>query len=737
LKTVNQLTEVEIKAGIRALMQGYINKGYQPEALHTYTNSEGEPLYWRSRLRGSEGKKIFPISFNGETFELKEPAHDGKKPLYGLAKIKDADTIYLVEGEFKADWLNKIGIATVATTGASSHDSLDFTLLTGKTVYLWPDNDEAGKKHMEAVRSLLNDFGCATRLIDIDALGLPPKGDAYDWLRVHHVGIFNKPLAEVLKAAKDAVLSLDCVFDVKTENLTKPDIQAESLDEAIERLSKLRPALYDIEKKGAAAKLGVSLKALDAEIRIKQKEKDLASDAPFKEIEPWSSPVNGDQLLQEVTSTIHKYVICSRHTARSAALWIAHTYLLDVIHCSPLAIITAPDKGCGKSTLLEVMADMVYQPIPTASISAAALYRTIEEYQPTLLIDEVDSFLAGDESMRGIINCGHKRKAAFVMRCDGDDSKPKRFSTWAAKLLSGISAKNLHPTITSRAIMLELRKKLPTETIASNRNNQAEYHAISRKLLRWTRDITDQVRQATASLPNTLDDRQKDNWEPLLTLADIAGGQWPELARETAIAQSSQEENKSYKTELLEDIKSVFEARKIDRISTHDLIVDLCADDEANWATYNRGKEISPKQLANLLKGYGIISNTLRFGNQSPAKGFEKNQFLDVWARYVDMSLIPLPVLTPFPLQPNEYMAQSVTAEKPLSVTRNNECNGVTGVTGSENLSVTLEANKYMACNGRDPKMGEGVKHTAQPSPKDLDASCDRYQNEPNERTFL
>ncbi|MEY3225251.1 MAG: hypothetical protein RL565_1441, partial [Pseudomonadota bacterium] len=106
MKTVNQLTEVEIKAGIRALMQGYINKGYQPEALHTYTNNQGEPLYWRSRLRGGDGKKIFPVSFNGETFELKEPAHDGKKPLYGLAKIKDADTIYLVEGEYKADWLN-------------------------------------------------------------------------------------------------------------------------------------------------------------------------------------------------------------------------------------------------------------------------------------------------------------------------------------------------------------------------------------------------------------------------------------------------------------------------------------------------------------------------------------------------------------------------------------------------------------------------------------------------------
>lgn len=113
-----------------------------------------------------------------------------------------------------------------------------------------------------------------------------------------------------------------------------------------------------------------------------------------------------------------------------------------------------------------------------------------------------------------------------------EDNKPKRFSTWAAKLLSGISAKNLHDTITSRAIILELRKKLATEVIASNRNNQDEYHVLSRKLVRWTSDIKGQLRQSNVTFPNSLNDRQKDNWESLLAVADIAGGQWPEMARD-------------------------------------------------------------------------------------------------------------------------------------------------------------------------------------------------------------
>lgn len=225
MKTVNQLSDVEIKAGIRALMQGYLNKGYRAEALHTYTNTQGEPLYWRSRLRGEDGKKIFPISFNGQAFELKEPVHDGKKPLYGLCKIKDANTAYLVEGEYKADWLNKIGIVAVATTGASSHDSLDFAPLAGKTIYLWPDNDEAGKSHIQAARVILEGSGCTTHLIDIEALGLPPKGDAYDWLKTHHAGVFEKGASqESLNQARDAVLALPLLDDGAGIGATSPAV---------------------------------------------------------------------------------------------------------------------------------------------------------------------------------------------------------------------------------------------------------------------------------------------------------------------------------------------------------------------------------------------------------------------------------------------------------------------------------------------------------------------------------
>ncbi|MEY3224622.1 MAG: hypothetical protein RL565_812, partial [Pseudomonadota bacterium] len=647
---------------------------------------------------------------------------------------------------------NKIGIATVATTGASSHDSLDFAPLAGKRVYLWPDFDEAGKKHMEAVRSLLNGLGCTTHLIEIDALELPPKGDAFDWLKTHHVGIFNKPSVEVLKAAKDAVLGLPLVAEILTnidiQKEAKPETgsiesQKESIDEIISRLSKLRPIEYEIAKKAELEKLkelGVTGKGLDQEVRLKQKERDEAKTMPFKVFEPWPNPVNGAEILDAVSKTIHRYVFCNRDTATVATLWIAHTYLMDCIRFSPLAIITAPEKGCGKSTLLGVMASMVNKPMPTSALSSAVLYRMVDKHHPTLLIDEVDTFIAEDEAMRGIINSGHRRDLAIVYKCSGDNHDVTPFSSWSAKLLCGISAKNLHETLVSRSVLLELRKKLPSETIASNRNNEAEYEAISRKLLRWTGDIAKDMSKAVPTFPDGLGDRAKDNWEVLLNIASLAGGQWPELARSAAQSLNAHPENKGIKTELLEDIKSVFETRKIDRISTHDLITDLCIDDEAPWATSDKGRNINARQLNGLLKGYGIASKTIRFGGYETAKGFEKSQFEDAWSRYLGDARANPPenaVTSVTPSQANSYKALNVTDSNSLAVTENSLSVTNTPCDGTKNLAVTVKPLQYMACDGIDPKSGVSSAHTSNLTKDELDASWDRLINEPDVRTAL
>ena len=203
---------------------------YEFEGAFIYENQDGEFLHARPRFRNplTGNKWIRALSFDGTKPVYKMPEYPNGKPLYNLPKIKDADVVYFVEGEKVAAWLGRIGLVATTCGGAQDHDKADLTPLRGKTVYLWPDFDEAGKKHMQAVKSLLIELGCTTHLIDIDALGLPPKGDAFDYLKAHHAGIFNNPSAEVLKAAKDAVLGLALVAKIEAENLIKPETQRET-----------------------------------------------------------------------------------------------------------------------------------------------------------------------------------------------------------------------------------------------------------------------------------------------------------------------------------------------------------------------------------------------------------------------------------------------------------------------------------------------------------------------------
>ncbi len=220
MKNINELSSEMIRDGIRDLIKGYLDKGFVPEALHNYRDENGAFVYWRARLRHPERneKKIFPVRWNGSNFELKEPNFEGKKPLYELQRLKEAQIIYFVEGEKCADALIKLGLVATTSGGTTSHDKADFEPLRGKTIYLWPDNDDAGKKHMEAVKAILKDLGCATHLIDIDSLGLQLKGDAFDWLKTHHAGAFIKDVpVSTLNKVKDAVLVLPLVVEVTSE----------------------------------------------------------------------------------------------------------------------------------------------------------------------------------------------------------------------------------------------------------------------------------------------------------------------------------------------------------------------------------------------------------------------------------------------------------------------------------------------------------------------------------------
>ena len=403
--------------------------------------------------------------------------------------------------------------------------------------------------------------------------------------------------------------------------------------EAIARLAALSEVDYDRSRKAEADALGVRVSTLDSLVKSARNNTECAG-LSVDDVKPWHEPVNAAELLHEVSATVRRFIVCQSETVDAVTLWVCMTWLMDVVQVAPLAVITAPEKRCGKSQLLFLLGRLCCRPLTASNISPAALFRSIDAWKPTLLVDEADAFMRDNEELRGLLNCGHTRDSAYIIRTVGDDFTPTRFNVWGAKALAGIG--HLADTLMDRSITLELRRKLPNETV--DRLRYAEpglFKNLSGKLARLAHDQRDAVRRARPTLPTELHDRAQDNWEPLLAIADVAGGDWPDRARKAALKLSGADNSiMSTGAELLADIQEVFEHKRVDRIHTTDLITALCDDDEKIWATYNRGRLVSPRQIAKRLGDFGIKSKNVRVGYKQ-AKGFELEQFKEAFSRYL------------------------------------------------------------------------------------------------------
>lgn len=420
----------------------------------------------------------------------------------------------------------------------------------------------------------------------------------------------------------------------------------ETIQDSILRLAALHPIEYEKVRQTEAEKLGIN-RVTELDKAVSKARKHTADDnAPFPDIKPWLEPINPELLLDEISGTLRRFIVMDKYQADIATLWLASCWFVDVIHTAPIALINAPEKGCGKTQLLTLLGKLAPRATQLSGISPSVLFRMIEKYQPTLFVDEIETVLKDNEDLRGLLNAGHTRDSAFVWRsvASGEDFEPKRFSVWGMKAIAGINAIKLAETVTSRSIVFELRRKKPDEKVDRLRfADPLLFDRLTSQLARFSEDYTDKVRQTRPVLPDELGDREQDNIEPLLQVAYVAGGHWPDTAVNAAlkIFQASQS-NQSTANELLSDIQEIFETKGISKISTAELIEGLVSDDERSWQTYNRGKQLTPRQLAGKLKDYGIFVKTVRIGYETP-KGYELTQFQDSFDRYLSQNPPNLP----------------------------------------------------------------------------------------------
>ncbi|WP_442838912.1 DUF3631 domain-containing protein [Acinetobacter baumannii] len=425
------------------------------------------------------------------------------------------------------------------------------------------------------------------------------------------------------------------VEGLNTKDVSEPPLNLDPscVIDDIRKLSKLTAVEYELKRESEAKRLGMRASKLDEFVKTYRKI-DQHEDNFFEDVDAWPEPVDGSELLNELEKTIKKYIVAEPSIYTAAALWIMFTWCIDAMKIAPIACITAPEKRCGKSQFLHLIGRLVRRPQTVVNITTASLFRMIAEYTPTVLIDEADTFIKDNEELRGLLNGGYDRQSSYVVRLVGDEHKLKRFNVWGAKALSGIG--HLPDTLKDRSILLELRRKKREEKVERLRRAPEEvFDRLRQKLYRWSLDNIEELKEAKPTLPDELNDRAQDNWESLLAIADCVDVKWGEKARKCAILMNSSDQDpQSVGEALLADIKRTFNGRAVDRMSTEDLIEGLCHDLESRWRTYDYGKWISPRQLANRLKAFHIKPCTIRT-KKGTCKGYMHEDFTDAFSSYV------------------------------------------------------------------------------------------------------
>jgi hypothetical protein len=506
-------------------------------------------------------------------------------------------------------------------------------------------------------------------------------------------------------------------------------------DELITELARLDPLAYERRQKDSAKTLGITTAALrkivDQKRRAIKPDKDDGQGRAVKIIDPlsWHEYVSGDAIATTLAAVIKTYVILSDEAADTVALWVLHSWTVNAFTMSPRLAIISPTKGCGKTTVLRVLNHIARRTKRTGSISPAALFRVVEKFQPTILLDETEKYIENGSDIHALLNEGHC-KGGNVTRVIGDSLELREFSIYGAVAF----ARNgkLPDDLEQRSIIIEMQRRRANEDLAQLRDDRAEsLKQIARMCSRWADDNANILLDQDPDME--MINRNADNWRPLFAIADLCGEGWPERIR-AAAAILTPRESEGTGPKLLASIRAVFDERKgewADRMFSEMLAEALTAMEGQPWAEYGKArKPITKNQLAQLLKDFKIKPDTVKIGTKG-LKGYYRHQFEEVWERYLAPEGVneteprnqPTAAGTSTPFQ-NVTTESEVTfqkCEKPLPPS---DCYGVTAQKGGRPLNGKSPP-RCAQCGG-DPD-GEEQTHLIDGQTVWLHRQCRRF----------
>jgi len=277
---------------------------------------------------------------------------------------------------------------------------------------------------------------------------------------------------------------------------------------------------------------------------------------------PWPSPVNGKLLLDELAAVFAKFVVLPELIPVALALWALHTHAFHLRHVTAHVGIEARQSRPRRTRLLNVLGALVNRPVVASHIRPGVLLGLIDESRPTLLIDEADTLISGNDELCALVNSDCHRSSAFVVRVTNPENQrtipgvspaPKTlaslgyappvlnpgltlFSSWCPKAVAATGG--LPDFFADHCILIHTRRTTRKDHCEPLRNLGCYANSLRRKCARFVFDSSQKISEACPEVPREIGGRLGAVWEPLLSLADLAGESWSGLARQAAIALS-------------------------------------------------------------------------------------------------------------------------------------------------------------------------------------------------------
>lgn len=206
--------------------------------------------------------------------------------------------------------------------------------------------------------------------------------------------------------------------------------------------------------------------------------------------------------------------------------------------------------------------------------------------------------------------------------------------------------------IADRSIPIRLKRAARGERVERFRRRDVEPEAASLRgrLEAWSAVTVDSLRTARPLLPDALTDRQQDGAEPLLAIAELAEGGWPESTRQALVelCSEAQAADESIGIRLLADVRRIFQVQDVDRMPSVELAAALAEIETSPWGEWGKaGKPLTAAKLARLLGRFAIVPHSVRVDDRTP-KGYTLDDFQDAFERYLPITDTPSPPRSPF-----------------------------------------------------------------------------------------